>query len=158
MNRIITLEDLTSHDACVAQVDMFKIAYPDGFEVTVENLLEAKANGFEVFWTQCMLSASGMEVYGAVCDSACGAYQAVVVPARKDYVAVSTPAWEAYYKAARVSTLEACQAAIAPAREVYETAIVPALEVYEAVRASAYEAYGAARIKALADVLNGEQA
>jgi hypothetical protein len=135
MNRIITLEDLTSRDACAEQVEMFKVAYPNGFEVTGENLRKAKANGFDVLWTQCMLSDSALEVYKAARASAWKAYNAVVAPAREVYMAV------------RVSVGEDYNAVVAPAREVYE-----------AVRVPAWEAYLAVYTKALADALNGELA
>jgi hypothetical protein len=153
-NRIITLEDLTSRDACSEQVEKFKVAYPDGFEVTEANLLEAKANDFDVWWTRCLLGGSALKVYEAgiasaredfddVHASALEVYDAATASALADYKAVSTPAWEAYYKAARVSTLEVCQAATASA-----------WEAYEAVRASAWENHEAVRIKALAIALN----
>jgi hypothetical protein len=123
-NRIITLEDLTSRNACSEQVEKFKVAYPNGFEVTAENLLEAHGYGFEVLWTRCLLSRSAVQVYEAATASALETYRAV-----------------------RGSTQEVLDAATAPAWEVYDAAI-----------ASAREDFDAARIKALADVLNGEQA
>jgi hypothetical protein len=135
MNRIITLEDLTSRDACEEQVEKFKVAYPNGFEVTGENLLEARANGFAVLWTQCLLSDSALEVYKAARASALEAYNAVVAPAREVYDAVCASAWKTY-EAARAS----------------------ALEDFDAVCVPAWEACLAVYTKALADALNGELA
>jgi hypothetical protein len=157
MNRIITLEDLTSRCACVAQVEKFEIAYPNGFEVTGENLLEAMANGFDVSWTRCMLSHSALEAYDAACAPALEDYTAVRGSAYAAYLDVVAPAKEVY-DAACDSAREDHLAANAPARKTYEAAIAPAKEVYEAVRVPAYEVYEVVYTKALADALNGEQA
>ncbi|MBK7330575.1 MAG: hypothetical protein IPI85_16310 [Dehalococcoidia bacterium] len=97
--------------ACKEQRDIFRAEWPEGVDVTIENVRRAQELGLALAWGEHWFT----------------------VPAKKAYREATAPARKAY--------LEAIDEAIAPARKVYNEAIAQAWKAYDEATAPARKAY-----------------
>ena len=107
----ITVEMLRSRNACMEQVALFDRTYLDGFDVTAENLSEARKAGLDVEWATRLLPPDARTAYSAAIEPIYAAYSAAVKPIRDAaYSAAVKPIRDAYY------------AAVKPIRDAYYAA------------------------------------
>ena len=59
----ITAEWLERHEACYEQAHFFGSIWPDGMDVTLENLQQAQAAGLDVFWLEFSLRQPFLHEY-----------------------------------------------------------------------------------------------
>ncbi len=114
MNKTATAPRITIamlRGACREQRDIFRKEWPEGADVTLENVRRAQELGLSLDWGE----------------------QWFTVPAKKAYREATAPARKAY--------LEAIDEAIAPARKVYNEAIATAWKVYDESTSQSREAY-----------------
>ncbi len=105
--------------ACKEQRDIFRKEWPEGAEVTIENVRRAQELGLSLLWGERWFTADALK-----------AYDEAIAHSLKVYLEATAPAREVY------------EEAIAPAREVYEEAIAPAQKAYRDATATAWcEAY-----------------
>jgi len=151
---------LGEHKACADQRQTFNREWPDGVEVTRENLRRAAALNLNLDWfAPRVLSRSARKAYETAVASALKTYEAAVASALKTYEAAVADAGETYEAAvasawkAWADAGEAYETAVASAWKAWAAAVAPAREAYAAAVAPAREAYTAARADALADAL-----
>ena len=85
--------------ACKEQRDIFEAEWPEGVDVTIENVRRAQELGLTLAWGEHWFTAPARKAYDAARDTAEEAYDAARVPARKVYYAATAPAWVAYHEA-----------------------------------------------------------
>ena len=74
--------------ACREQRDIFEAEWPEGVEVTIENVRRARELGLNLAWGEHWFTATARK-----------AYREAVAPARKAYLEAIAPAWVAARKA-----------------------------------------------------------
>ncbi|MBK9077611.1 MAG: hypothetical protein IPL77_22065 [Flavobacteriales bacterium] len=100
--------------ACKDQRDIFRAEWPEGVDVTIENVRRAQELGLNLAWGEHWFTAAARKAYIEARVQALKAYNEARVPARKAYLEATAPAWEAYLEAT------------APAWEAREEAIAQA--------------------------------
>jgi len=85
--------------ACKEQRDIFRKEWPEGAEVTIENVRRAQELGLSLIWGERWITDPARKAYLEARVQALKAYNEARVPARKAYLEATAPAWEAYYEA-----------------------------------------------------------
>ena len=110
----ITLKQLRLKGACWEQADLFKAAFGEKVEVTMDNAVQY-ADKFDWTWAaEHLLPAPALK-----------AYEEAVAPAGKAYREAVAPAEKAYQEAMATAG-KACREAMAPAEKAYLEAAAPA--------------------------------
>ena len=136
--------------ACKEQRDIFRAEWPEGVDVTLENVRRAQELGLTLAWGEHWFPADPWKAYYAAVAPARKAYEEAtsqalkareeaMVPARKAYDVARVPARKAYEEATS-QALKAYDAAVAPARKAYEEATSQAWEAYHEAIAPAWVA------------------
>ena len=108
--KLITAEMLEKTGAQCDQVDIFRTEWPDGGEVTMDNINRATELGLDITWfAYNLLSAPAREVYLKATATAWEAYQTATAPAWQAFLKATAPAWEALLKAIGTALYEAWQ-------------------------------------------------
>jgi len=82
----ITADWLRKHKACFDQLAIFEREWPDGAEVTRENLERARALSLDLHWfARIVLPAPAREEYKRVRSAARAKYEHVMAPAWAEY-------------------------------------------------------------------------
>ena len=115
--------------ACKEQRDIFRKEWPEGAEVTIENVRRAQELGLNLVWGEQWFTAPARKAYIEATAPARKAYDEATAQARKAYIEATAPARKAYYEA-RV-----------PARKAYIEATAPALKAYDAATAQGRKAH-----------------
>ena len=128
----ITTEWLRKKRACAEQVAIFDREWPDGAELTPQNVDRAVALGLTVDWllSYVLIGAKRQRYYAEVTPilEHC---KAEVAPFWERYKAEVTPIWERYY--AEVTSLwERYDAEVAPFWERYKAEVTSLWEHYYA--------------------------
>ena len=121
----ITLKQLRLKGACWEQADLFKAAFGEAVEVTMDNALKY-ADKFDWQWAaEHLLLATALK-----------AYEEAVAPAEKAYREAKAPVWTAY------------EEATATAGKAYREAMATVWKAYQEARATAFvnAALGTGRI------------
>ena len=126
--------------ACKEQRDIFEAEWPEGVDVTIENVRRAQELGLTLAWGEHWFTAPARKAYDAARDTAEEAYDAARVPARKVYYAATAPARKAYIEATAQGR-KAYDAATAQAWKVYYAATAPAWVAYHEATATAWKTY-----------------
>jgi len=115
----ITSDFLREHDACEDQVLIFEAEWPDGAELTLDNLLRAAELGLDIWWLA--LTVLHISTRARFCSS--------VHPAYEKYGRDTRCATKAFTLSSKGGTQEyiAFKEAIAPHKIVLNTAIAHAL-------------------------------
>jgi len=117
----ITLKQLRLKGACWEQADLFKAAFGEAVEVTMDNALKY-ADKFDWTWAaEHLLPAPAEKAYWEATAPARKAYEEAMATARKAYEEAVAPVWKAYQKA-KATALKAYREAAAPAEKAYEEA------------------------------------
>ena len=82
--------------ACKEQRDIFRKEWPEGAEVTIENVRRAQELGLNLVWGEQWFTAPARKAYNEARVPALKAYDAARVPARKAYIEATAPALKAY--------------------------------------------------------------
>jgi hypothetical protein len=103
--------------ACKEQCDIFRAEWPEGADVTIENVRRAQELGLTLAWGEHWFTAPALKVYDET-----------IAPAWKVYDEAIAPSWKAYREAT------------APAGKAYDEARVPARKAYDEAIATAWVA------------------
>jgi hypothetical protein len=133
----ITLKQLRLKGACWEQADLFKAAFGEAVEVTMDNALKY-ADKFDWTWAaEHLLPAPAETAYWEATAPARKAYEEAMATARKAYQEAMATAGKAYQEAA-APALKAYQEAAAPALKAYLEAMATALKAYWKAAAPAF--------------------
>jgi phage tail protein X len=95
----ITLEFLEKAKACTDQVEIFKKTFPEGAEITLENLMVAAEHHLDLNWlANKILDAPAWKVYEKTRAPAWKVYEETRAPAWKVYEETLATAWKVYEK------------------------------------------------------------
>ena len=124
----VTIEFLREHNACKDEVAIFETEWPDGAELTLENLLRAVGLGLDIYWlAPRVLLVAGHGIYGHRWRRYCSAIEL----ACEKYQCDTRCALERYDNRdagmATTKAYAALQKAIAPHKAVLDTAVAYAL-------------------------------
>jgi hypothetical protein len=109
---IVTKEWLEDHEACRDQVKVFVAEWPDGAELTLENLRRAADIGLSIDWLACKIfDRNQLDEYDHATDPEWAEYQRALAPARAEYHRKRE--WDEYKRAT------------APALAEYSRAVAP---------------------------------
>ena len=111
--------------ACREQRDIFRKEWPDGADITIENVRRARELGLNLAWGEHWFIAPAWKAYDEAIVPAWKAYDEATAQARKAYREAITQAWEAYDEA-RDTARKAYREAIAPAWKAYDEAVATA--------------------------------
>ena len=112
----ITEDYLRRRNACLKQTNLFVETFPDGAEITLDNLLTAAKAELDVDWlARRALSGPARAAYAEAKAAARAACHRAMAPARAAY-----------------------DEAMAPARAAYEEATAPARAAYDEATARAF--------------------
>ena len=121
----ITLKQLRLKGACWEQADLFKAAFGEAVEVTMDNALKY-ADKFDWTWAaEHLLPAPAEKVYWEATAPARKAYQEAKATALKAYREAVATAGKAYWKATATAG-KAYQEAVATALKAYQEAVATA--------------------------------
>ena len=121
----ITLKQLRLKGACWEQADLFKAAFGEAVEVTMDNALKY-ADKFDWTWAaEHLLPAPSETAYQKAMATAGKAYREAVAPAGKAYRGAKAPVWTAYEEATATAG-KAYQEAVATALKAYQEAVATA--------------------------------
>jgi len=149
----ITAAWLRKHDACADQLAIFEREWPDGAEVTRENVERARDLGLDLHWfAGIVLPARAWAKYKRALVAAREEYERVRAAALAKYDGVRTAAL-AKYDCATAAALDEYRATAAALDEYRATAA--AWAEYERVTDAAWAEYVRATVPALIDALLG---
>lgn len=140
-NDLVTTDTLRKYRACPEQVKLFKLTFPDGAQLTLENLQAAAKAGLDVDWFAMLI------LRGKARD----AYYQATAPAREAYEQAEALAEEAYQQA------KAQARATSQAWDAYLQAEAQAWGAYDQATAPARVAYLQAEALALWEAINQEE-
>jgi len=133
----ITLKQLRLKGACWEQADLFKAAFGEAVEVTMDNALKY-ADKFDWQWAaEHLLPAPAEKAYWEATAPAREAYWEATAPARKAYQEAKATALKAYREAVATSG-KAYWKATATAGKAYQEAVATALKAYQEAVATAF--------------------
>lgn len=138
--KTITRAQLIEHNACEAQINLFKERFKESVDIT-EDLAASVANVFDVCWvSNNLLSPTAKIEYKGLCAPAWTDYKGLCEAALKDYAKVCAPAWAEYERLSGIA-FEAQAEGSGPAWTEYARLCAPAWAEYERVCAPAEAEY-----------------
>ena len=134
---VVTGEMLKDWGACGNQADRVDELWPEGFVVTLENLVQAATEELDVEWfAQAILRAAAWAEYKKVTAAAWAEYKKVRAAAWAEYEKVTAAARAEYEKVTAAARAE-YEKVTAAARAEYEKVTAAARAEYEKVTAAA---------------------
>ena len=125
--------------ACKEQRAIFRAEWPEGAEVTIENVRRAQELRLSLAWGEQWFTALALEAYDEATAPALKAYNEATAPAWKVYHEARANAWKVYHEA-RANAWKVYHEARANAWKVYEEATAPALKAYNEATAQEWVA------------------
>jgi len=151
----ITAAWLREHNACAHQLAAFEREWPDGAEITRENVERARDLGLDLRWfARSLLPATAWAKYKRALVAARKEYERATAPARDKYDRVQAPAWAEYNRATALAWADH-KRAIAAAWAEYDRVQASAWAEYKRARDPAWAEYKRARDAAVIDALLG---
>ena len=93
----ITKNMLRKHEACSDQVELFAAEWPNGAEVTADNVLRAITLALDVSWLTHLMTAGARRDYNAAVAGPLHDYYAAIASTKRDYEAEVAGARRHYY-------------------------------------------------------------
>jgi len=138
----ITTELLKEKNACEDDIEIFQAEWPDGAEMTLENLLRIVELELDLDWfTENFLDESAQREYDEAIAPARRECDEAIASAHQKYDEAIAPAHQKY------------QEAIASAHQKYQEAIASAHQKYDEVTALAYRKYQEATASIIFELL-----
>ena len=134
--------------ACRDERAIFRKEWPEGVDVTLENVRRAQEIGLSLEWGRGWFTPEARKTYAEAIALADKAYHEAIAPARETYFEATAPAGKALDEAIATARKDYAEAlalagkaydeAIAPARKTYFEAIAPARKAYHEAIALAW--------------------
>ncbi len=83
--------------ACKEQRDIFEAEWPEGADVTIENVRRARELGLNLAWGEHWFTAAALKVYDEAIAHSLKVYLEATAPARVAYYEATATAWVAAY-------------------------------------------------------------
>ena len=93
--------------ACKEQRDIFRKEWPEGAEVTIENVRRAQELGLDLSWGERWFTPLPLKAYAEARGHARKVYLEAISPARRVFREAIAPAWKVYYEAIAAAWCEA---------------------------------------------------
>jgi len=126
--------------ACKEQRDIFEAEWPEGVDITIENVRRAQELGLNLVWGEHWFTAAARKTYLEAIAPARKVYDEARATAEEAYREAIATAWKAYDEA-RATAWKAYDAATAPAWKAYDEARATAWKAYDAATAPAWKAH-----------------